>query len=166
MAEKIDGTQADKVFNHAIARFNGQKHRKHSMLANKFGRETIKITSRIATEVKNQIDEDICLTPEQKEQFESNLTEAAKRVNGKRPLSSIINATKSILGFAPRSMNGLKENAENLFSNIVHGPKNITDHGIRTEAQLLAEEIMDNIQLRRGECENCLQILCSGHSQH
>ena len=165
MSEKIDGTQVDKVLNHTIIKFGGQKYRKHSMLANKFGGETIKIASRIATKVRNQIDEDICLTPEQKEQFESNLIEAAKKINDKKPLSSIINTTKSILGFAPRSMNGLKENAGNLFSNVVHGPKNITDHGIRTEAYLLADEIINNIQLRRGECDNCLQILCSGHSQ-
>jgi hypothetical protein len=165
MSEKIDGTQADKVFNHAIARFSGQKYGKYPMLTNKFGGETVKIAGRIATNVKKQINKDICLTQEQKKQFESNLIEAAKRINDKRPLSSIINATKSILGFAPRSMNGLKENARNLFSNVVHGPKNITDHGIRTEACLLADEIINNIQLRRGECDNCLQILCSGHSQ-
>ena len=166
MTEKINGIQASKVLNHAIVKFSEQKHKKYPMLTNKFGGETVKIAGKIATKVRGQIGEDICLTPEQREQFEFNLTEAAKRINDKKPLSSVINAAKSIFGFAPRNINGLKENAENLFSNIVHGPKNITDHGIRTEAHLLTDEIMNNIQLRRGECENCLQILCSEHSQH
>lgn len=166
MIKKIDGIQASKVLNHAIVKFSEQKHKKYPMLTNKFGGETVKIAGKIATKVRDQIGEDICLTPEQREQFEFNLTEAAKRVNNKKPLSSAVNAAKSILGFAPRSMNGLKENAGDLFSNVVHGPKNITDHGIRTEAHILADEIMNNVRLRRGECEKCLQTLCSWNSQH
>ena len=165
MTETIDGIQSHKIFNHNIVKFSRRKIGKYSMAANKLGRGTVEMASRIAAEVRNKVDENICLTPEQKERFESDLIEAAKRVNDKKPLSSISNTAKSVLGFAPRGMNGFKENARNLFSNVVHGPKTITDYEIRMEARLLANEIMDNVQLRRRECENCLKNTCTGHLQ-
>ncbi len=168
MTKKSDGIQSDKLLNHLIAKFNPQmgNSTKYPILVDKYGKEAIEIARKIAEKVKNIIDENICFTHEQKIQFESNLVEAAKKINNKRPMPNIFNATKNILGFSPRNMEKLKENVKNMISNTVHGPNNITNHGIQTEAHILADEITSNIELMRGKCENCLQILCSWNSQN
>ena len=167
MTEKIDATQSHKVFNYWIAKLGSQfySNRKYPMTLNSHGQGVVTAAQKIAERVRDQISEDICFTAEQKEQFETDLFAAGNRVNDKSPIVSILNATKNSLGFKPDGINGVKESAWNLFSNAVHGPSAVNDHTIRMETQSIIEGIKDNVQITRGECENCLHNLCSGHRQ-